>query len=156
MADFHVVGISRTSPGIRFWRGDYTSLFVATILAFVCHTQADAAVVNAKSASFGDVSSMVATASDGDTVVIPAGTASWTSYLVITKGITLQGQTSTDVGANTANDQTIILDDVPRGDACALISAPALTASQSFRVTGITFKVGAVKAPNSNGGIQLN
>jgi hypothetical protein len=129
---------------------------VAAVLSVVCHGDARAAMINAKSASFADVKSAVSQASEGDTVVIPAGTASWTSYLVITKGITLQGQTTTDAVANTANDQTIILDDVSRGGGCALISAPALTSSQSCRITGITFKAGSVTDPNSNGTIQLN
>jgi len=65
---------------------------------------AEAATITAKSVSFGDVRSAIGSACDGDTVAIPAGTASWTSTLTITKGITLQGA---------GNDKTVILDDVP-------------------------------------------
>jgi len=68
-------------------------------------SQMEAATINAKSVSIGDISSAIGAARDGDTVLVPAGTASWTSTLTIRRGITLQG-----VG----NDKTVILDDVPR------------------------------------------
>ena len=67
--------------------------------------QAGAATVTSKSVSLPDVGSAIGSAHEGDTVVVPAGTASWTSTLTITKGITLQGA---------GNDQTVILDDLPR------------------------------------------
>src|SRR6266576_29135 len=50
---------------------------------------AQAATVNARSAAFADVSTAVASAAKGDTVIVPAGTASWTKTLVINKPITL-------------------------------------------------------------------
>src|SRR5262249_50379291 len=82
---------------------------------------------------------------DGDTIILPAGTFSWTSRLNITKGITLQGQT-TITGAGTSNpsiiDGTVIAEDTPRtGPGAGVISA-SLTASQSLRITGITFRYG--------------
>ena len=46
------------------------------------------------SPSYTDVTAAVASASDGDTVMVPAGTASWTSTLTITKGIALIGATT--------------------------------------------------------------
>jgi hypothetical protein len=50
-----------------------------------------AATITAKSASFADVSAAIASAHDGDTVIVPAETATWTTTLNITKNITLQG-----------------------------------------------------------------
>jgi hypothetical protein len=50
-----------------------------------------AATVNASSCSFSAVSSAVSSAAPGDTVVIPAGTCSWTGTLAISKGLTLAG-----------------------------------------------------------------
>src|SRR5213593_656890 len=56
-------------------------------------------------------------AQDGDTITLPAGTFVWTTCLVITKGITLQGQSVTHQTGydydNTAfaDDHTIIQDD---------------------------------------------
>ena len=75
---------------------------------------AQAATVNARSPSFADVSTAVSAAKNGDTVVVPAGTASWTKTLVISKPIWLVGQTTVNYTNETASDQTIILDDVSR------------------------------------------
>jgi hypothetical protein len=87
---------------------------------------------------------------DGDIVTIPAGTFTWTSALNITKGITLQGQTTIS-GAGTANpiikDLTIIRDDTPRRGAGAYILAARMDrGTQSFRLTGITFAAGTTTA----------
>jgi hypothetical protein len=85
-------------------------------------------------------------AKNSDTITLPAGTFSWTSQLNITKGITLQGQTTIS-GAGTAtptvNDLTIIKDDTPRTG--AILNATT-SSSQSFRLTGITFSPGASTA----------
>src|SRR6266568_2643737 len=78
--------------------------------------QAKGATVEAKSPALADVKSAIASAHDGDTVMVPAGEASWTSPLVITKGITLQGATSIDGSSKSpaVTDRTVVLDDVPR------------------------------------------
>ena len=88
--------------------------FTTILIAAASHTEG--AAVEAKSAELGDVKSAIATAREGDTVTVPAGTASWTSELVIEKGITLQGATSIsgDLNSPVVTDKTIILDDVPR------------------------------------------
>src|SRR5438876_4125792 len=73
--------------------------------------------VNHSDGSAADVQAAINQAKDGDTITLPAGTFSWTSTLNITKGITLQGQT-TITGAGTSSptihDGTIIKDDTPR------------------------------------------
>lgn len=125
----------------------------AVVLLRINLGQAEAAAINAASVSFADVRSAVASASDGDTVVIPAGTASWTSALRVTKAITLQGQTTVSgdhTGTMSANDQTIIRDDIPRsGNAWYLWFQP--TAGTNARITGITFRYGAtVTTVNEN------
>src|SRR6187200_3347554 len=80
-------------------------------------------------------------AHDGDTITLPAGTFIWTTRVNLTKGITISGQT-TITGAGTANctanDQTIIIDEVSRtGGALLRASIPA---GKSFRLTGVTFR----------------
>jgi hypothetical protein len=65
----------------------------------------EGASIGAESVSLRDVEAAVRSAHDGDTVIVPAGTASWTSTLTIGKSITLQGA---------GDDKTVILDDVPR------------------------------------------
>lgn len=48
-------------------------------------------VITATSASYADVSTAISKAQSGDTVIIPAGKTTWSSPLVITKGIKLIG-----------------------------------------------------------------
>ena len=100
-------------------------------------------------------------AHDGDTITLPAGTFTWTSAVNITKGITLQGQTTIS-GAGTANpivdDLTIIKDDTPRnGKDAYILSAQMARGNQSFRLTGITFRAGTTTAVClGNGPIRLH
>ena len=164
-----------TFEGIAFVSRTRWAGLVAGILMTVLG-QAEAATINAKSVSLPDVSSAIASAHDGDTVVVPPGTASWTSTLTIAKGIMLEGA---------GNDKTVILDEVPReesreqparrsqpegpkqqsperpgGAVSAQPMAPPgqarrkvgssrglmkiqLTPSQSFRLTGFTFRYGS-------------
>jgi len=102
--------------------------------------------VNHSDGSAGDVQAAINQAKDGDTITLPAGTFSWTSTLKITKGITLQGQ-STITGAGTSSptihDGTIIKDDTPRRGREACILEVDITPTQSFRMTGITFTAGS-------------
>ena len=48
--------------------------------------------INAARCELTDVTRAVALASDGNTVVIPTGTCTWSATLTVTKAITLQGQ----------------------------------------------------------------
>jgi hypothetical protein len=104
------------------------------------------ATVYESNGSLANVQALHNAAKNGDTITLPAGTFSWTSQLNITKGITLQGQTTIS-GAGTAtpsvNDLTIIKDDTPRTGA---ILKATTSSSQSFRLTGITFSPGASTA----------
>jgi hypothetical protein len=178
----------------------FSGLAVATVFAAFC--QVEAATITAKSVSLADVRSAIASAGDGDTVIVPAGTASWTSALVIKKGITLQGATS--IGSSSSSpaitDRTIILDDVPRGrhgeqspkqheglprERKAFVTSArplrdkaratpksipsiaarrgpkptiievTLTSAQSFRLTGFTFRYGALTTYANNAGVHL-
>src|SRR5438067_13712370 len=86
----------------------HAALIIGTLLTVL--DQTEAAVIKALSISFTDVSTAIALAQEGDTVVIPAGSASWTSMLTVTKGITRQGAT-----ANPTDNLTVILDKVSRG-----------------------------------------
>jgi hypothetical protein len=93
----------------------------------------------AASAAYTDVqavadSSFNPALADGDTVIVPAGTASWTSTLTVTKGITLQGA---------GNDTTVLLDDIPRvGNTGSLFIH--VTGNSAMRVTGFTFRYGSL------------
>jgi hypothetical protein len=97
-------------------------------------------------------------ARDGDTIVVPAGTFSWTSRLNITKGITLQGAT-TIVGPSSSPvviDATIIQDNTPRSGPSTGIIRAIMSPSQSFRLTGLTFQAGSSTTyADGNGAIHL-
>src|SRR5437868_12579062 len=68
--------------------GRKLSALLAALL-FAASGAAQAKIITALTPSFSDVNKALGSAVDGDTVTVPAGTASWTSQLVITKAITL-------------------------------------------------------------------
>jgi len=132
------------------------SIAIAALL-FAAYRAAQATTISATSPSFAAVSAAISSAHNGDTVIVPAGTASWTSPLVITKGITLKGQTTiSNAGTSTAsaNDQTVIRNNNTVTSAPGLISA-TLTASQSLRITGITFQVGTSTNVSNTGIVTI-
>jgi hypothetical protein len=148
----------------RSGAGRFAALFAALLLAVSGVVQA--ANINAPNPSFAAVSAAVASAKNGDTVIVPAGTASWTKTLVINKPITLIGQTTVSYTNETANDRTIILDDVSRsispsapiihtivtsGDMAVEPTAPLL------QIKGFTFR-GSFNTPKGapNGAIMLS
>lgn len=125
-------------------------------MLFLASGVVHAKTVTALSPSLADVSRAISSAADGDTIVVPAGTASWTSSLVITKGITLQGQTTTDSAAGTAVDKTIIQDNVTRvagSGGNALIRVESVL-GKTYRISGLTFAPQAT-VDNGNGMIKL-
>jgi hypothetical protein len=89
----------------------------------------EAKIINAASTVLSDVQSAVRLAGDGDTVRLPAGTATWTTGLNITKAITLQGS---GIGA------TIIKDGV---QVRRLVNF-TLVRGKVSRMTGIEFQDG--------------
>ena len=103
-------------------------------------------VIQATSVQYADVLAAVNQAADGDTVEVPAGTATWSQQLKITKGITLAGKTTTR-GAGTKNatasDQTIIIDDAPKSPTLLTFNT-----SKPFRLTGFTMRSGANDIPS--------
>src|ERR1700730_5512629 len=74
---------------------------VALLLSPLFGLEAQANTITAASCSVSDVQTAIKAASDGDTVVIPNGSCSWTSGITISKQITLQGQS---IGGVTITD----------------------------------------------------
>ena len=66
------------------------SLIATVAIAFAAFT-ADGATITASSASLTDVSNAVVSASHGDTVRIPAGSATWDNHLYVTKALSIIG-----------------------------------------------------------------
>src|SRR5205085_564480 len=130
---------------------------LAGLAALVCAISPVAtlrgATINAASVAFSDVSIAVNSAVDGDTVVLPAGTSSWTQTLYVSKRISIIGATTVDSDqANqpmTANDQTVIMDDEPltgSNQVAKIIVATIDPGPALFRVSGITFQLGSQTA----------
>jgi len=95
----------------------------------------DAAVVPAASPSQADVSTAYAACANGDTLTIPAGSATWTSGLAINKRIRVRGQGSGRVVARSTDTVTVgtgiktfALLPIPAG------STPPITNGQVLRV----------------------
>jgi hypothetical protein len=131
MAVFYSAERNVTSVAIRFKSSRrYMPLVAGVLLTVLSQIQAGAATINAASPSFADVSTAIALAANGDTVVIPSGTATWTSSLTISKAITLQGA---GVG------QTIIKDGLT---GTTLLLSWAIPANFASRLTGIEFQNG--------------
>ena len=124
----------------------------ATGMLLIVLGRVDAAIIEAKSASLPDVRSAVASAHEGDTVRVPAGTAGWRSTLTITKGISLAG-----TNLKATDDRTVILDDVETsGRGTAEIIQASIKAGQSLRISGIAFRAGSrTTKPNSAAAIHV-
>jgi hypothetical protein len=107
------------SPMIRI--GKWQLILIAVPLASIFFgNQAWGKTITATSCSVSDVQSAINASSNGDTVVIPNGSCSWSSGIVISKQITLQGQS---VGGVTITDMA--------GSADLM----AFTIGNSFRTT---------------------
>jgi hypothetical protein len=132
------------------------SSLALSALFFAASGAAQATMINARSLSLTDVSNAIASAADGDTVILPAGTAVWHSTLTVAKGITLQGQTSTDSTNGTAVDNTIIQDsDARRKPGGYPFISVQSQPGKSYRITGLTFDGGSATTTNYNGAVQL-
>src|SRR5207253_10931518 len=83
-----------SAPRAKARRGRKLSVLLGALL-FAASGAAQAKTITALSSSLFDVNNAIGSAVDGDTVIIPAGTATWTSTLVISKAITLMGKTTT-------------------------------------------------------------
>ncbi len=135
-------------------RGLAKLAILAAALTLMDVDQVESASVQARSLSLEDVRSAVSSAHDGDIVIVPAGTASWTQTLFVNKSITLRGANS-----NATDDVTVILDDIVlnKPNNVGRIISATISPKQWFRVTGITFRVGSrTTRPGSGAAIQVN
>ena len=76
-------------------------LLFAILLATLSEREARASTVTATSCNVSDVQTAINAAKDGDTVIIPNGSCSWSSGISTSKQITVQGQS---VGGVTITD----------------------------------------------------
>ncbi len=117
-------------------------------LMMVCSLLAEysshAAVINAASCQFNDVSNAVAQASPGDTVQLPAGTDTWSETLIL-NGVSLNG-----AGTNA----TVLIDEENRTTTYQMISLYPV-AGQLTEISNIQFQGGTTNTSiNYYGAIQ--
>src|SRR5207253_7304874 len=126
-------------------------------LLFAASSAVQARMINAASPSLADIRRAVASAADGDTITVPAGTAAWTSALTITKGITIQGRTTVNSDTGVCNDQTVLVDNLVRVPGGQGFFHCKTNAGQSLRITGITFTGrGGLTKTAYNGAIRVS
>src|SRR2546428_13841600 len=93
------------------------------------------ATINAASCSRNDVGTAVNSATNRDSVRIPAGTCGWTTTLTITKGITLLGA---------GEGSTVLQDNVSKGDGNCQTGGPlmlwAVNSPNTLRISGFTIQ----------------
>ena len=112
-------------------------LFVAFL--FTACASARAATILAPSLSPADVQAALNQAQAGDTVVLPAGSANWTTGVSrsVPANVTVMGAGTSATGGG---DQTVITDNMPGRTATVEIRVPS---TGVFRLTGITFRSGS-------------
>lgn len=100
-----------------------------------------AATIYATSPSYADVNSAISSANSGDTVIVPAGAATWNSRLTITKGVNLIG---TGVGqTNITNSYNCTSTAIENPLTYFIVYQPEnYSLNTPFRISGITFDFG--------------
>lgn len=108
-------------------------IFVAAFL--LCSSIAPADTREAASGAGADVQAAIDAAQDGDTVLIPAGTFTWTKQVKVStpKAIAIRGA---------GIDQTVIIDDVDKtgGKESTVLLPVKLALGKRFRLTGMTLR----------------
>ena len=117
--------------------------FLLTILFCLTSAKIHAATHPAATPSKADVETAVTAASNGDTIIIPSGTATWTATLTVSKAVTFQGA---GIG------QTIIKDGMASGSAFLIWN---MQANLPHRLTAITFTNAARSSQAFSGNIQI-
>jgi len=132
-----------------FYEGDYKITLTVRnksssdkITRFIKVGSQPAGVVIAKSCALTDVQAAIATAKAGDTVIVPNGTAKWTSALIINKGIILKAATpgGVKITNNTPVSSPTGYSD-PANFVIAYTPSDAIT-GQPFRLSGFVIDGG--------------
>ena len=117
-----------------------TVILVALFCAVVPVTEA--ATITAPTCSYVDVSAAVASATHGDTIVVPPGSCTWSS-LGISKGVTLLGAgVGVTTITSTAGPNSYLIAYDPDGT--------SISNDVQFRVTGFTLDLNS-----SSGGVSV-
>ena len=145
-------------PLVRVTNGNWSGVRQVTLtimaLTLICISLSAgtlwAATINAASCSRNDVGNAINSAADGDTVLIPSGTCTWTTNLTIDKMyLTLQGA---------GTGLTIIRDGLSKGVFPNISQVLIWTTIDGglSRLTGITFQGGTIADAYNKGIVQID
>jgi hypothetical protein len=130
-------------------------MLVALLLSVLWGERGQATTVSAASCSQANVQSALSQAVDGDTVMIPAGTCTWTSTVSVSgKAITVMGAGSQSIVGG--GDVTVILDGVSHSPTDNPMLSISASTGQSLRLSAITFKSGSGNPGSFNGAIRIS
>lgn len=111
-------------------------LMAFCLSGFALALTADAATITAASCSQSDVQAAIDSANDGDTVVVPAGTSTWTTSSENAPAVSIVEKAITVKGAGM--DKTVITD--ATGAKCFQVPLQVIGAEgKPLRITGLTF-----------------
>jgi len=105
----------------------YARLWLSAAVIVVAPALADAATLTASSCSLAAVQAVVDSAANGDVVQVPAGACTWSSALVVSKSITLQGAGIDQTTITSASSGQVTL----------------ASSADNVRITAFTFAGGA-------------
>jgi hypothetical protein len=124
---------------------------LALVFLFILLAHARGATITASSLSRDAVYTALTSAKAGDTVVLPAGSASWTSGISwnAPENVTVKGA---GTGATGGEDKTVISDSITGGTQLWIIK---VAASGVFRMTGITIQSGSSPGIKDGGTVNF-
>ncbi len=113
-----------------------TAILAVLVVVFSSAGVAGAATWTAASCSYTDVSNAINEASSGDTVIVPSGSATWSTSLSITKGLIFKGA---GIG------QTVITGNITNQYVGVVTYSPANPSlNEPFRLTGFTINANSM------------
>ena len=129
----------------RITRNIRIAVVLGSLFLLLDFTRALPATINAKSCSQNDVQVAIDAASDGDTVLVPAGNCRWSSavYVHQSKGLVLQGS---------GIDKTVIVDGTGSSSSLLFIKS---SKGHPVRITGFTFDANGIDRSGLQGEIQV-
>jgi hypothetical protein len=125
--------------------GFWCPILLLSLKVFACTAQA--AVIRAESLSLADVARAINIAADGDTLLLPAGRATWTDAITVNKGISI-------IGAG--QDATVITASISGRSDRRTFTIFASARQPMFRLSGLTIQgVTGERVRGPNGVIHM-